>query len=93
MKALDTLAGVSFGIYILVIAVRGNTKDAIELAKRDKGFLQWAIALAILMYLYDVPELQGVVSMLILCAFIGLGLIAGDNIIKSTKEFWSQLGA
>lgn len=93
MNALDTLAGVSLGFYILTVAVRGNVSEAIELANRDKSFLQWAIALAILMYLYDVPQLQGVASMLILCAFIGLGLIAGDNIIKSTKEFWSSLGA
>lgn len=92
MNAMDTLAGISFGFYLLMVAVKGNTKAMLELANRDKGFLQWAIALGILWYLYDIPELRGVVSMLILAAFIGLGLIAGDNIIKQGSAFFNSLG-
>ena len=91
MNALDTLAGVSFGSYLLLVVVRGNTKQMIELANRDKSFLQWAIAVGVLMYLYKVPQLKGVVSMLIVLAFLGLGLIAGSNVIESTKDFWSSL--
>lgn len=93
MNSLDTLAGISFGGFLLMVAVKGNTPAMFELAKRDKSFLQWAIAVGILMYLYKVPELKGIVSMLILLAFVGLGLIAGDNIIKSGRSFWNSLGS
>lgn len=92
MNIMDTLAGVSMGLYLLIVVVKGNTKDMLALASRDRGFLQWAIALGILWYLYSIPELRGPVSMLILAAFIGLGLMAGPNIIEQTKLFWSQLG-
>lgn len=92
MNAMDTLAGVSFGFYLLMVVIKGNSKAMVELAYRDRGFLQWAIALGILWYLYGIPELKGPVSMLILAAFIGLGLIAGDNIIKQGSAFFNSLG-
>lgn len=93
MSALDTLAGVALGGYLLTVAIRGNAKQMIDLAQRDKAFLQWAIALGILVYLYRMPELKGPISLLIAAAFIGLGLMAGDNIVKQGKEFWNSLGA
>lgn len=91
MNTYDTLAGVALGVYLVLVAYNGNTKNMIDLAKRDRAFLQWAIALAILWYLYGIPELRGVVSMLILTSFVGLGLIAGGNIAQQAKIFWSSL--
>lgn len=92
-SALDTLAGVSLGGFLLTVAIKGNTTALIDLAKRDRSFLQWAIAVGVLVYLYKQPALKGVASMLIVLAFVGLGLVSGDNIIKYGKSFWSSLGS
>lgn len=92
MNAIDTLAGVAVGAFLLAVAVNGNSPELIELAKRDKAFLKWAIALGILMYLYSIPEIKGPVSLLIFAAFIGLGLTAGSNIAEQGKKFWSSFG-
>lgn len=93
MSSLDLIAAVALGFFLVSIATKGNSSQLIELAKRDKGYLQWAIALGILVYLYKQPELSGVMGMLIFAAFIGLGLTAGPNIIQNGKAFWASLGS
>lgn len=92
MNSIDTLSGVAFGAFLIAVASQGNASKLIDLAKRDKAFLQWAIALAILMYLYSIPELKGPMSALIATSFFGLALMAGDNIAKQGKIFWDSLG-
>lgn len=89
---LDTLAGSFFGIFLLSVAVKGNAGDMITLAKRDKAFLQWAVAVGILVYLHGIPELQGAVRWLIVLAFVGLLLTKGDTIKQNVIDFWGQIG-
>jgi chromate transport protein ChrA len=90
---LDTIAGLIIGVFLLTVAVKGNTKEMMALAKRDKAFLQWAIAVGILVYLYSIPSLKSTMGLLIAAAFIGLGLMAGDKIFAEGKKFWDSLGA
>ena len=92
MNGLDSFAGIALGAFLLTVAVNGKTDTMLELAKRDKAFLQWAIALGILFYLYEIPELKGAMSMLILMAFIGLGITAGTQITENAKTFWNSIG-
>lgn len=93
MSFLDTIAGVSIGAFLLAVAVQGNSKKMIELAKRDKAFIQWAVAVGILIYLYNVPALKSSAGLLIGAAFIGLGIVAGNKIFSEGGKFWNSLGA
>lgn len=89
---LDTLSGVLIGLYLLSVAVKGNTTDLIAQAKKDKAFLQWGVAVAILVYLHGIPEFKGPVRTIIIIAFFGLFLSQSENIQKNVGLFWKQLG-
>ena len=89
---LDTIAGSAFGLFLLSVALKGNAGDMIALAKRDRAFLQWAVAVGILVYLHGIPELQGPVRWLIVLAFMGLLLTKGEDIKKNVVSFWGSLG-
>ena len=41
MSALDTIAGVAVGAYLVAVAVNGNSAALIDQAKKDKAFLKW----------------------------------------------------
>jgi hypothetical protein len=90
--SLDVVSGIALGVFLLTVVVKGNSPKLVELALRDKGFLKWAIAVGILFYLKGVKQLDGPVTLLIAAAFIGLFLIAGDNIIPQAKSFWNSIG-
>ena len=92
MSFLDTIAGLAVGAFLLAVAVQGNSKKFVETIKRDKAFLQWAVAIGILFYLYTIPELKGPIGMLIIAAFIGLGLVAGPKIFSEGGRFWQSFG-
>lgn len=89
---LDAAAGIFIGLFLLSVAVKGNTGDMIALAKKDKAFLQWAVAVGILMYLHSIPSLQGPVRWLIVMAFIGLGITKLSTIKTNMANFWNTLG-
>lgn len=90
---LDTLAGLLIGAFLLTVAVRGNSGKLVDLAKRDHAFLQWAIAVGVLYYLYNVPQLHDVMGWLIVLAFLGLFLTSGPKIAEQATNFWHSLGA
>jgi hypothetical protein len=92
-KMLDTLAGIVIGTFLVVVASQGKTADMIALAKRDRAFLQWAVAVGILLYLRGIPELAEPVKWLIVLAFLGLFLTKSGEIQKNAGEFWKSLGA
>lgn len=75
-----------------MVVVKGNSSQMVALAESDSGFIKWAIAVGILFYLKNVPELKGPLTEIIVAAFLGLFLIAGDNIIPQAKSFWSSIG-
>jgi hypothetical protein len=89
---LDTIAGIAMGLFLLTVASRGKTGNMVDLAKRDRAFLQWAVAVGILVYLHGVPELAGPVRWLIVLSFIGLALTKSDEIKKNAGSFWQSLG-
>lgn len=90
--SLDVLSGIAVGAFLLIVVVRGNSTQLVSLAERDKAFLKWAVAVGILFYLRGVNALSGPVTLLITAAFVGLFLIAGDNIIPQAKSFWNSIG-
>lgn len=92
MNSLDLIASLVIGSYLIGAVVRGNTGPLLELAKRDKAFLKWAIAVAALYYLYGIPELQGAASLLIFAAFLGMVLVNFTNIKSGMSTFWNSLG-
>lgn len=91
-SAADTLAGLMVGAYLLGVAINGNTAALIKLAERDKAFLRWGIALAILLYLRNLPDLQGPITLIIAMALIGLALLSGPRIAEQAGEFWKMIG-
>lgn len=68
MNALDLLAGLFAGGYMVGVVMRGKTPELMALAKRDSGFLKWAAALAVLFYLRSLPDLTGIADSLIAAA-------------------------
>jgi len=92
MSFFDVIAGLVVGSYLLTVAVKGNTAKLFETAREDKAFLQWALAVALLAYLYRVQELRGIVSLLIVAAFVGFGLKNYKSIEDGAGKFWLELG-
>lgn len=91
-STLDVLSGAALGAYLIAVAVHGNSSTLLAYATQDKAFLKWALAVAILYWLYGMPELKGPVSLLIAAAFIGLAFTSGANIGAQAKTFWASLG-
>jgi hypothetical protein len=90
---LDTLAGIVIGVFLLTVASKGKTSEMVALAKRDKTFLQWALAVGILVYLRGIPALAEPVKWVIAMAFLGLFLNKYPEIVKNARTFWDSLGA
>lgn len=91
MSALDTMAGIAAGCYLVTVAARGNSAALIEQAKHDVGFLKWGIAVGILAYAYSYPGMAEPVAMIIFIAFLGLFLNNGTKIAAQASSFWSTL--
>lgn len=91
MSALDTLAAVAVGGFLIVVAVNGNTEDMIKLAKQDRGFIKWAAAVGIALYAYKIPEARGIVTLIVSAAFLGLFLQNGTKISEQASAFWNSL--
>lgn len=88
---LDGVAALALGLFLLVVAYQGKSKDLVTLAGRDVGFVKWMIAVAILLYIRQNVEAKGPVDLLILAAFTGLALEAWPQISKNASGFWSSL--
>lgn len=91
MSALDTIAGVAVGGFLIAVAVNGNSAALIEQAKKDKGFLKWAVAVGIAYYLYKIPGMAEPVTLIIFIAFLALFLQNGTKISEGAKQFWESL--
>lgn len=92
MSALDTIATLGAGAYILTVAVNGNAGKMVDLAKRDKAFLKWLIALAILWYMYNTEILGKEMTLILTMVFVGLFITSGAKITEGFAEFWKFLG-
>lgn len=88
---LDGVAALALGIFLLVVAYKGKSKDLVTLAGRDVGFIKWMIAVGILLYIRQNVEAKGPIDLLILGAFIGLGLEAFPQISQNASGFWNSL--
>jgi chromate transport protein ChrA len=86
MNFLDFLAACIIGAFLIAVAVRGKNGELVSLAKRDIGFVKWALALGILYYLYGIPSLKSTAGALILAGFAGFFLLNIDNITKSIQS-------
>lgn len=91
MNTLDLIASLVIGAYLIGVVVKGNTQKLLSLAKRDKAFLKWAIALAILWYLYNVPELKGPVGLLIFAALLAFFMGNLTAIQGGVSVLWNNL--
>lgn len=91
MSALDTIAGVAVGGYLISVAINGNSQKLINQAKADKAFLKWAVAVGIALYLYKLPGMSEPVTMIIAAAFIALFLKNGTKIATQASDFWNSL--
>ncbi len=92
MQGLNTIGSLIAGGFILTVVVNGNTKKMIELAKRDKAFLKWFIAVLILLYFQKSKILGKDFTLIITMAFIGLFVSQGKKISDGFEKFWSYLG-
>lgn len=91
MSALDTVAGCAVGGYLVIVAVKGNSKALIAQAKKDRGFLKWAIAVGILAYAYKMPGMSEPITLIIAIAFLALFLENGAKITSQAAQFWNSL--
>lgn len=91
MSALDTIAGVAVGGYLIAVAVNGNSQALISQANKDRGFLKWAIAVGILTYAYKMPGMSEPVTLIIGIAFLALFLQNGNKITTEATRFWNTL--
>ena len=91
MKGIDTLASMLLGAYLLAVAGQGNAQKLLNQAKIDKGFLQWAAAIAILRYLYTIPELKGVTTALMTVAVVAFLIKAGTPFSQAVSKVWNSL--
>lgn len=91
MSTLDTLAGVVVGGYLITVAVNGNSKELISQAKKDRGFLKWAVAVGILIYAYKMPGMSEPITLMIVIAFLGLFLQNGNKIVNGASSFWVSM--
>jgi hypothetical protein len=88
MKYLDAIAGVSFGIFVLIIALQGKATDAYILAKRDWDFVLWAGAIALLAA--SRQYVGKLADSLILAAFAGFFLLNMPKISQSFRSLQSS---
>ena len=93
MNNIDGLSGILVGLYLLTVTVRGNGRKFIDLLARDKAFIKWALALAVLTWMYNYPALHGPASYLIALAIIGLVITHISELQKNFSDLWSKLNA
>lgn len=93
MSALDTIAGIALGGFLVSVAINGNSAALIEQAKKDKDFLKWAIAVGVLTYAYKIPSMAEPVTLVIFIAFLALFLRNGEKIAVEMSSFWNSLGS
>jgi hypothetical protein len=91
MSALDTIAGITVGGFLIAVAVNGNSQKLIDQAKADKAFIKWAVAVGIALYMYKIPGMAQPVTMVIAAAFIALFLKNGTKIANQANAFWDSL--
>ena len=91
MNALDLIAGLIIGGFMVGAVARGKTADLIALAKRDAGFLKWAIALAALFYIRQLPDINGIATGLTAAALIAFLLLNINSISKNAAQIWNSL--
>lgn len=91
MSALDTIAGVAVGGFLIAVAVNGNSQALIDQANKDRGFLKWAVAVGILVYAYKLPGMAEPVTLIIGIAFLALFLQNGSKITTEARRFWNTL--
>lgn len=91
MSALDTVAGIAVGVYLVAVAVNGNSTALIEQAQKDKAFLKWAVAVAIAFYALKVPGMAEPAALIIFAAFFALFLQNGSKITGQAQAFWESL--
>lgn len=92
MSALDSIAGVAIGGYLVSVAMNGNSQALLAQMKKDKAFLKWAIAVGVLAYAYNMPNMGEPVAIIIFIAFLALFLQNGTKISTQASKFWSLLG-
>jgi len=92
MSALDTIAAIGVGTYLISVAFQGNGEKLIDTLQEDKAFVKWALAVGIALYAYKIPEARGIVTLIITAAFIGLFLQQGTKISENASAIWNSLG-
>lgn len=91
MNALDLIAGLIIGGYMVGAVTRGKTADLIALAKRDAAFLKWAVALASLFYLRQLQDVTGIADGLIAAAIIAFLLLNVGPITTNARTILASL--
>ena len=86
MNALDLLAGLVVGGFLVGVVAKGKTPDLIALAKRDSDFLKWGAALAVLFYLRSLPSMNGIADSLIAGALLSLLIAYATPIRNNAAE-------
>ena len=87
----SAIASLIIGAFVVKVATAGNAKRMSELAVEEKGFVKWFLALAVLMYIKNVPALSKIGGELVFMALLGFTITALPNLQSEIKTFWSNL--
>lgn len=90
MNSLDLISGLIIGGYLVTVVSRGGTADLIKLAQRDKGFIKWAIALAVLFYIRQFQDTTGIVDGLISAGIFAFLIYNVGAIQQNAQEIWAS---
>lgn len=85
---LDGLSFLIVGSYLGVVLYRGNAKPLFLLLKDDVAFVEFALALASLGWMYKSPTLHPIGRGLIISSFVLIGL----RLIHSQSSLLSAIG-
>lgn len=93
MSATNGIIALTIGLYLLVVAAKGNAKPLWALMAADAGFLKWSVAAGLLVWIASRKELGEVGAGLIMVAVVGMAIrIANDpTILESISKAWNLL--
>lgn len=81
-SAMDGLAAVALAVYLAMVLVRGNLKPFLTQIQKERGFVEFIVALWVLSLILQIPEVRPLAAPLATMTVIILAMriVAGSNI-------------
>jgi len=81
-----------YGLYLIAVGVKGNTKTLmLDLQQDAGGFVPWLLIVIVLLALYDVPGMQNFAEAFAVLAMLGLIVNSHSTIIPQFEQLYANL--